>query len=214
MAKPIGILGGTFDPVHHGHLRMAIECYERIDLQEIRLVPLLAPPHRQHPVASPGHRLAMLKIAASDLQGLIIDDCELQRDEVSYTIDTVSKLRQTVGNTPLCLLMGTDAFNTLHTWHRWQELLGQTHIVIAQRHSNRFKPEATELIEIISKHRTDDISELHETSAGRIFEIHIPLLDISATQIRVAFREKRSTAFLLPDGVIDYIQTNNIYQTG
>ena len=214
MTKPIGILGGTFDPVHHGHLRMAIECRERIDLEEVRLIPLHAPPHRQHPVALPEQRLAMLEIALRDLHGLIVDDCELRRNTVSYTIDTVSSLRQTAGTTPVCLLMGTDAFYTLHTWRRWQELLDFVHIVIAQRPGNRIKPEAAELSRILDKHSTSDISVLHKTPAGRIFEIHMPLLDISATQIRDIFSEKRNPSFLLPEGVIDYINSNHIYQTG
>lgn len=214
MARPVGILGGTFDPVHHGHLRLAIECYERIGLQEVRLIPLYSPPHRQQPAATPEQRLAMLEIALRDLHGLVIDDRELRRNDVSYTIDTVSDLRKTVGATPLCLLMGTDAFNTLHTWHRWQELLEYTHIVLVQRHSNQYKPVTAELIALLKKYRTNEIADLHETPSGRIFEIHVPLLDISATQIRVAFREKRNTAFLLPHGVIDYINSNHIYQTG
>lgn len=214
MAKPIGILGGTFDPVHHGHLRLAIECHERIDLQEVRLIPLYSPPHRQQTVATPEQRLAMLEIALRDLHGLVIDDCELRRNEVSYTIDTVSKLRQTTGNTPLCLLMGTDAFCALHTWRRWQELLDFVHIVIAQRPGIRIEPEAAELTGMLDKHGTDDISALHKSPAGKIFGIHMPLLDISATQLRNIFSEKRSPAFLLPDGVIDYINTNHIYQTG
>ncbi|MGH8120697.1 MAG: nicotinate (nicotinamide) nucleotide adenylyltransferase, partial [Gammaproteobacteria bacterium] len=131
--KPIGILGGTFDPVHHGHLRLAIECCERLALAEVRLVPLRVPPHRKPPRASPEHRLAMLKLAAENKNNLIVDDSELRRKTISYTIDTVSTLRKSSGRTPLCLLLGTDAFNMLHTWHRWQALLDYVHVVIAER---------------------------------------------------------------------------------
>jgi len=214
MAKPIGILGGTFDPIHHGHLRMAIECYERIGLEEVRLIPLHTPPHRHPPIASPEQRLAMLEIATCDLHEILVDDCELRRNEVSYTINTVSSLRQSAGLTPLCLLMGADAFNYLHTWHRWHELLEHVHIVIARRSGNEIKPEVAELTGLLSKHSTDDVSLLHKTPAGRLFEIEMPLLDISATQIRDSFGENRNPAFLLPDSVINYINSNHIYQTG
>lgn len=214
MAKPIGILGGTFDPVHHGHLRMALECYERLDLREVRLIPLHTPPHRHLPVASPEQRLAMLEIATSNLRGLTVDDCELRRKNISYTIDTLKLIRQQVGNTPLCLLIGTDAFKTLDTWHHWQALLEQTHIVIAERPGSPVKPESSELAELLKQHGTGDMSQLHELPSGRIYEVIMPLLDISATRIRDIFHAKRNPAFLLPDEVIDFIYTNNIYQTG
>jgi nicotinate-nucleotide adenylyltransferase len=214
MTRPIGILGGTFDPVHHGHLRMALECYERLDLSEVRLIPLHTPPHRNLPVATPEQRLAMLELAINNLQGLTVDDCELHRQNISYTIDTLQLVRQKVGNTPLCLLIGTDAFKTLNTWHNWQALLEQTHIVIAERPGSPVKPESSELAELLKQHGTGEMSQLHEQPSGRIYEVFMPLLDISATQIRDIFHTKRNPDFLLPDEVIDFIYTNNIYQTG
>ena len=214
MTRPIGILGGTFDPVHNGHLRMALECYERLDLGEVRLIPLHTPPHRYLPVATPEQRLAMLKLAISNRQGLTVDDCELRRKNISYTIDTLKLVRQQVNNTPICLLVGTDAFKTLNTWHNWQDLLKETHIVIAERPGSTIKPESTDLTVLLAQHSTSDMSLLHKLPSGRIYEITMPLLDISATQIRDIFRSKHNPDFLLPGEVIDFIYTNNIYQTG
>jgi len=209
--KPIGILGGTFDPVHHGHLRLAIECIERLALAEVRLVPLRVPPHRKPPRASPEHRLAMLKLATANKNNLIVDDSELRRKDISYTIDTVSALRKNSGRTPLCLLMGTDAFNMLHTWHRWQSLLDYVHIVIAERPGVVCTPENAELNSVLVKHTAMDPTALHTAENGRIFRVQIPWLDISATRIRDMLRMRHNTSFLLPEAVIDYIHTHGLY---
>ena len=211
MTKPIGILGGTFDPVHYGHLRMAIECLERLALAEVRLVPLYTPPHRRAPHAAPEHRLAMLKIAVGAAGKLKVDDCELHRQSISYTIDTVSALRAKLGNTPICLLMGTDAFNILHTWHRWQTLLDHVHIVVAERPGVAPDPENTELKALLDKHILNDAALLHTTRSGKILRLQIPWLDISATRIRDMLRMRHDPAYLLPDAVIDYIHNHHLY---
>ena len=133
MDKPIGILGGTFDPVHNGHLRMAIEVMELCALDEVRLTPLHTPPHRLLPNTTPQHRLAMLSHAVKEVQGLRIDERELQRAGVSFTVDTLRSLREELGNKPLCLIMGMDAFQGLNTWHEWTSLVDLAHIIVASR---------------------------------------------------------------------------------
>ena len=211
MAKPIGILGGTFDPVHNGHLRMAIECLERLALAEVRMVPSYAPPHRQPPRTAPEHRLAMLKVATAAMDNLKVDDRELQRKSISYTIDTVSALRAQDKNTPLCLLMGADAFNTLHTWHHWQSLLDYVHLVIAERPGVAPMPEHAVLRTLLEQHAVADAATLHTTRNGKIFRLQIPWLDISSTRIRDMLRMQHQPEYLLPDGVIDYIHTHHLY---
>ena len=211
MAKPIGILGGTFDPVHNGHLRMAIECLERLALAEVRLIPLYAPPHRQPPRTAPEHRLAMLKIATAAMDNLKVDDRELQSKSISYTIDTVSALREQDKNTPLCLLMGADAFNTLHTWHRWQSLLDYVHLVIAERPGVTPMPEHAVLRTLLDQHAVNEVAAMHTLRSGKIFRLQIPWLDISSTRIRDMLRMQHQPAYLLPDGVIDYIHTHHLY---
>ncbi|HSR63603.1 MAG TPA: nicotinate-nucleotide adenylyltransferase [Gammaproteobacteria bacterium] len=210
MTAPIGILGGTFDPVHHGHLRLAIECLERVGLQEVRLVPLYTPPHRQSPRATPEHRLAMLKLAVENIDGLNIDESELHREGVSYTVKTVSSLRQKLGDTPVCLVMGADAFGSLNTWRDWKSLLDYVHIVIAAR---SFGPSflADELQSFAENHIVSDIQALHNNGAGKIYKLAVPLLDISATQIRRILADGLDENCLLPVPVMEYIHTHKLY---
>ncbi|MEE9551742.1 MAG: nicotinate-nucleotide adenylyltransferase [Gammaproteobacteria bacterium] len=209
--KPIGILGGTFDPIHNGHLRLAIESYEQLDLEEVRLIPLNIPPHRNTPHASPEQRLEMMEIALHKLSGLVIDDCELHREGPSYTIDTVSVARDKVGDTPICLLMGMDAFNTISSWHRWEELLDQVHIVIADRPADDIAKDPNITV-FLNRHHVDDISKLHKAPAGNIFKIDIPMLDISASKIKNIISSDKDASYLLPGNVLDFIKTNNLYQ--
>jgi len=209
--KPVGILGGTFDPVHHGHLRLAIEFLEHLELAEVRLIPLNTPPHREPPLGSPAHRLKMLQIATGDLSGIMVDDYELRKSSVSYTIETVSGFRDKMGDTPVCLLMGIDAFMTINQWHRWQELLEYVHIVIANRPGNtidNFEEFATEL----GINVTDSITGLHQTPSGVVCSLIIPMLDISSTQIRAIISSGKNPEGLLPTEVIKYINAQQLYK--
>lgn len=192
---------------------MAIECYEQLGLDEVRFIPLYSPPHRQQPFATAKQRLTMLELAIKNINGFVIDECELQRQEISYTIDTVKFIREKTGNTSLCLLLGTDAFNTLNTWRDWQSLLDFVHIIIAERPDTRKQTQNPELIRYLEEYKTNQIDTLNKQSAGKIIKIEIPILDISATRIRDIFRNRGNPAYLLPDNVINYIYSNNIYQT-
>ncbi|HKK15845.1 MAG TPA: nicotinate-nucleotide adenylyltransferase [Gammaproteobacteria bacterium] len=212
MSKPVGILGGTFDPFHHGHLRLAIECREKLQLQSVQLIPLYTPPHRETPVASTVQRLAMLTLAIRDHDFLQIDVSELQRRGISYTIETIKGVRDRLEDTPLCLLMGRDAFNSLGSWHDWRHLIDYTHIVVADRPGKPSGKNDTDLADFIRHYRTDDMGELHNLVAGKLFELTIPLLDISATQIRKIIQAGNDPAGLLPQTVIDYIHTHSLYQ--
>ena len=129
----IGILGGTFDPIHHGHLRLAVEMREGLGLEELRLIPALQPPHREAPIAGAEDRLAMLEAAVARANALHIDTRELVREGPSYTVDTLLSLRAELPAQPLCLIIGMDAFCYLDTWHRWQDVLELAHIGIARR---------------------------------------------------------------------------------
>ena len=211
MNRPIGILGGTFDPVHNGHIRMAIECYERLGLEEVRLIPLHAPPHRREPAASPEQRYQMLELATVKLDGLVVDNCELKKGGISYTVDTVHMIRKKFKETSLCLLMGADAFNSMHTWYQWKDLLNFVHIVIAERPGNVTNPDNPELRDLLVSRRTGNLSGLYDSPSGKIFEIVMPLLDISSTRIRDIFSSKKNPAMLLPENVLEYITANHIY---
>ncbi len=130
---PVGVFGGTFDPVHHGHLRTALEVLEGCGLEQLRLVPALVPPHRPQPRAPAPLRLEMLRRAVAGEPRLVVDDRELRRGGPSYTVDTLAELRAAVGTRPLCLVLGADAFLGLPGWHRWRELFALAHLVVVER---------------------------------------------------------------------------------
>ena len=131
---PIGIFGGTFDPIHYGHLRPALELLETLELAEVRFIPCRIPAHRGLPQVTAEQRLALVRLALADQPGFMADDRELRREGPSYMVDTLASLREDVGpETPLCLIIGADAFRELHTWRRWRELTDWAHIVVMQR---------------------------------------------------------------------------------
>lgn len=132
--KLIGVLGGTFDPIHFGHLRMAQELYDALGLNEVRFIPAANPPHRHQPVANAGQRAEMVALAIAGNPMFKLDIRELERGDTSYTIDTLQSLRDEVGkDASICLLLGSDAFCKFDTWHRWDEILDLSHIALVER---------------------------------------------------------------------------------
>jgi len=213
MTRPIGILGGAFDPVHNGHLHLATTFLKELDLAELRFIPVNNPAHRSTPLASSEQRLEMLKLAVENQAYFKVDDCELQRDEVSYTINTLKLIRKNIGDTPLCMLVGLENFKTLNSWHQWRSLLDYTHIVIANRpgsDTNKNKMD-DEMQEFMNNFITTSIKDLHRQSAGCIMKLDIPMLDISSTQIRNNFQTSLKSESLLPDKVLDFIQIHHLY---
>jgi nicotinate-nucleotide adenylyltransferase len=215
MTQPIGILGGTFDPVHNGHLHLAATFLKELDLAELRFIPLSNPAHRPAPLASSEQRLEMLNLAVENQARLKVDDCELRRDGVSYTIDTLKDLRTKFSQSPLCLLMGIENFKNLNTWHQWQSLLGYAHIVIANRPGNDDNIDNEEIKNFMDTFMTTAIDDLHQQAAGCILRLDIPMLDISSTEIRNDFRSgaasNSKSKSLLPNKVLDFIQTHHLY---
>jgi len=207
----MGILGGTFDPIHHGHLRLALEVYEGLDLEAVRLIPLATPPHRTDPTAPAPLRLAMLQAALNNEPGLIADDRELRRKGISYTVDTLSELRQEYGVLPLCLIVGMDAFSALDTWRSWERLIQLAHIAIVHRPEASL-PTAGPVRELFEHHKTQDPLDLHRVPAGRIARLAIPLLDISASRIRSLIRAGRNPRYLLPEAVMALIHQHKLYR--
>ena len=207
----IGILGGTFDPVHHGHLRIALELLQALPLDEVRFIPCSMPPHRGEAVASSRQRLAMLEQAIARQPGFVIDDRELARPGLSYMVDTLQSLRQSVGDDiPLCLIMGRDAFNKLDTWHRWRQLTDLAHIVIAER-PDVHEPPSPAVAELLDACRAHEPQALRRRPAGAILTWPVTRLSISATQVRRLVGEGRSPRYLVPDNVWLYIQKESLY---
>ena len=206
----VGIFGGTFDPVHYGHLRAAVEAREKLALTDFRLLPAGRPPHRGETGASAAQRLAMLRLAVADCPELTVDDREARRTGFSYMADTLAEIRGEVGEAPLMLMIGQDAANELDGWHRWRSLFQLAHLVVMRRPDAHFRCRG-ELREMVEQRRVHDPSVLRDRPAGCVLSLEITQLDISATQIRTLFARRRSPRFLLPDGVIDYIHRNALY---
>lgn len=209
----IGIYGGTFDPIHYGHLRTALEVKQAAQLREVRFVPCRQPPHRAQPQASADQRLAMLRAAlASAEPGFVVDTRELDRDGPSYMVDTLSSIRPGVGAEPLALILGLDAFRHLPHWHRWRELFELAHIIVMQR------PEAVaewtpELQTELAERAVDDPGALHHQSAGCVAFVAVTQLAISATAIRTAIASGASGRYLTPDAVLAIIAELEIYKS-
>lgn len=210
LQQAIGILGGTFDPIHFGHLRTALELHQALDFAEVRLVPCFQPVHRKTPVATPEQRLAMVKKAIENEPALTVDSCEIQRKGPSYTIDTLETLRKKLSHTPLCLIMGIDALLNFPSWHRWQDILKLAHLVIVHR-PHYHLPQAGVVADLLKERLKNNPESLHECLAGNIVLHPVTPLEISATDIRKQISMGRSPRYLMPDSVYKYIQQHGVY---
>lgn len=216
MSAPIGILGGTFDPIHFGHLRLAQEVADQLRLAEVRFVPGGTPPHRAAPAAAVADRLAMVRLAVAGNALFTVDSRETANAAPGYTVDTLTALRTEAGPAQsLVLLLGADAFLELATWSRWHQLFGLAHIAVAYRpgfpvdtwQARMPQPLAAEY----NARLVHQPFAVHVAPAGGITVVPIAELDISATMIREATRQGRSTRYLLPDNIFQYIQEHKLY---
>lgn len=213
MRNKIGILGGTFDPIHFGHLRLALELKQSLGLSQMRLMPCHRPVHRGEPQVSSAQRAEMIRQALLDCPELTLDERELRRDTPSYTFDTLRSLRAELGaEVSLIWAMGTDAFAALDSWNRWQELLDYTHLVVIER-SGFSLPDVGPVATLLQQHCAS-ASALDELPAGAIVLPSLRLLDISATDIRAQLATGESAQFLLPESVRHYILAEGLYRQG
>lgn len=211
------LLGGTFDPIHYGHLRPAISLANEVDLKQIRLLPNHIPPHKPQPEANTEQRLAMLALAIEDLPLFALDVSEILPEtstRPSYTVETLQAWRCKNGNQkPLAFIMGQDSLLGLPTWHKWQTLLDYCHLLICRRPSYSTQTDNTKLQQWIDTHQTNDVKDLHNSPNGYIYLAHTPLEDISATEIRQNINNAQNCKNLLPPKVWQYIHTQGLYGT-
>jgi len=210
----IGIFGGTFDPVHIGHLRTALDVYEALGLEELRFIPLGQAVHREGPTLSGEQRLALLRAAVEGQPGFVVDERELVSPEPSYTVTTLESLRRDLGEeVPLCLLMGRDAFAAFHSWREPGRILELAHLVVMDRPGEPLFLE--EPLEALASGRiTAEKEELGHAPAGRIIFLSVTQLDISATDIRKRLEEERSVRWLVPETVLPLLRTKQTVLSG
>ena len=208
--SPIGIFGGTFDPIHYGHLRTAFELLQALRFREVRFVAAGDPPHRGAPRADARDRFDMLKVAVAGQPGFVADDRELRRDGPSYSVDTLTSLREEFPRASLCLILGMDAFLGLTTWHRWEEILDHAHIVVAHRPGWK-APDIGPLGKLLDERGTLRVNDLHQTAHGRIHIHAVTQLEIASTEIRELIGAGRDPRYLLPDAVRELIARSGCY---
>src|SRR4051812_41730304 len=209
---PIGIFGGTFDPIHYGHLRTAYELLQALRLAEMRFIPAGNPPHREAPGADAQMRLAMVQAAVQDQPGFVVDDREVRREGLSYSVDTLAVLRSELPNRSLCLIVGMDAFLGLPKWHQWRELLELAHLIVAHRPGWR-APSMGPLGELLVDRGTGRSGDLHERRAGCIYIHAVTQLEISSTEVRKLIAAGRDPRYLMPDGVREIIEQTGCYRS-
>jgi nicotinate-nucleotide adenylyltransferase len=215
----LGLLGGTFDPLHVAHLRLAVEAREALGLAGVCLIPAGAPPLRAVPQCAARDRLAMVEQALTGQPGFSVDPGEVlaaaDSPAPSYTVATLERQRRQHGpQRPLVLLMGADAFARLESWHRWRELFALAHIGVATRPGHEIRVGAGDTaLDVEFKARQGNAADLGGAPAGRIVPFAITALEISATAIRERLARGLSVRYLVPDAVLDYIETRQLYRT-
>jgi len=209
--RALGVFGGTFDPIHYGHLRPVQVLRERLALDPLLIVPAVNPPHRHPPFASALHRMRMVELACETFAGFRVDDREYRRGGPSFTVLTLESLRSEYGQRPICLLMGMDAFEGIETWHEWTRLPQLAHLIVMTRPGWEF-PDERALPPWARGRVVHEQAAITQASAGAILFQPVPPENISGTAIRAAIARGESVRGQLPDAVWEYIVANRLYQ--
>ncbi len=212
----IGLFGGTFNPIHFGHLRPAIDVVDTLNLSELIFIPCGVPPHRDKPEVASDIRFELIQTAIQNEARLKVDDCEIRRKGLSYTVDTLIAYRQERGDEAICLIIGKDAFLELHTWHDWRKLLQLAHLIVLHRpgydiHDDPKRIPPT-LFALMQERVTKSVPTLHENTSGYINFQTVTQLNISSTRIRELVRLGKNISFLLPESVKQKIGKLNLYK--
>lgn len=207
---PIGLLGGTFDPIHCGHLAIAEKLIDKLDLQEILFIPNKNPMHRDKPDANATHRLAMTRIATARYPKFIVSDVEINRQGPTYSIDTITAIREQIPKQPLCLILGEDVFASMHQWQKWEKIPDLVHLIIINRPgvTHPYDPDIQTLLDTREMH---DIAALTHKPGGYIMQHLIDPLSISATEIRKKLKTGEDVSQEVPPEVLRYIKQHHLY---
>jgi len=210
VGEPLAIFGGTFDPVHYGHLRCAEEARSQLGLEKVYLLPSGTPPHRNVPQASTPQRMDMLRLAQGEFPALGIDDRETRRSGPSYMVDTLMELKAELPGRPILLLLGQDVANDLHTWHEWERLFDFAHIVVLTRPGSTAEYRQ-DVAKKIDRRTCSDAQILLDSQSGGVLYLGVASVDVSATMIKSIIRLGRSPGSMMPRAVWDYINENHLY---
>ncbi|KFZ28671.1 hypothetical protein IDAT_07960 [Pseudidiomarina atlantica] len=204
------IFGGTFDPIHRGHIETSLSAFAHLSADCMHVVPSAQPPHRDYPGASATQRLRMTELAYAELPQVYVDDCELRREGPSYSLLTLQQMRAQWPTDSLVFLLGDDAFAKLDTWHGWQQLLSHAHLAVMQRphHASQWSPTVQALYQ---QHRATECEDLHQRTAGHILTLATPAIDVSATSLRHAIASGGEWRHWVAPAVADYIQQQGLY---
>ena len=211
----LGIYGGTFDPIHLGHLHAAQQVQQVLHMDEVRMVVSARPPHRQPPVLSAAERLCLVQYALEGQTSLVAENCELMREGLSYMVDTLAELRQQMPNRPIALILGMDAFNGLKSWHNWQQIIKLAHIVITDRPNSDTSLEKAideSLQGFVSDYQVLSKQQLQQSPSGLVYIQYISPLAISATEIRERLIHNKSVETLVPNKVWQEIKAKRLYR--
>jgi len=207
----IAMLGGSFDPVHVGHCRVAIEVRDQLQIDQVRLIPCGQPPHREQFIATAAQRLQMLELAVADEPAIVVDDRELRLNRTSYTVYTLTDLRKEFVQQPICLIIGVDAYQQLATWCRWTQLFELAHLIVVQRPGYQVIT-STVVAQYTEQRRISNPQQLFQERSGMLYFLEIPALDISSTRIKQLAATGKSIRYLVPDAVYNWIRDNQMYQ--
>ncbi|QIZ77584.1 nicotinate-nucleotide adenylyltransferase [Ferrimonas lipolytica] len=208
----LGLFGGTFNPVHNGHLRCALEVQRGLELDRVDLLPNAIPPHKTSPGVSAEQRLAMVELACANHPQLTVDGRELNRLGNSYTVDTLAEIKAQQPQAQLHFIIGMDSLLNFHQWHQYQQILEFTHLIVCHRPGHQLHPSSTAAA-LLEKHQRHSVKALQQHASGGIFLFAATQLDIASSALREQMANGQAADFLLPPQVVDYIEQNQLYRS-